>query len=211
MKLKDYIFIIVLALLTGCEVATEGIAPGTYTIDIIREDANTTIIDDIDTEIKKSMAIPAYFYDSSLWKKVLNVDGEMVVVVNPDNGVGDGEDSHYSEIINSLVNGSKKPIGYISSDYTQKSLEDMKNSVDKWIQFYPDIKGFFIDEVSLNNFDYYKDLSEYIKSKGDYYLMLNPGALPKEEYLAIADNIIIYDRTHGRYKFQPNICQNWGR
>ena len=39
----------------------------------------------------------------------------------------------------------------------------------------------------------YKDIYNYIKSKGKYFVVLNPGTMPNTAYFSIADNIVVYE------------------
>lgn len=158
------------------------------------------------SKLQKEMMLPAYFYDSSLWDRVFEQNETMIVIVNLDNGVGDKEDSYYQNIIQKLKKDLKVPVGYIPSNYAQRDQEEFKAEVDRWLKFYPEIEGFFIDEVSIEDFDYYKRISEYIKSKGTYEVILNTGTLPEDNYFEIADNIVVYEGAISKMK-QENICK----
>ncbi len=162
-----------------------------------------------DLELKQSkvLAIPAYFYNPTLWERLKSIKGEMVVVVNPDNGAGEKSEKHYLEIISSLNSGGKKPIGYISTDYAQRDLEEIKSEIERWLRLYPDIKGFFFDEVSIENFKFYEEIAKFVKSKGSLFIMLNSGTLPPKDYFKIADNIVVYEGSMERFPESREICQ----
>jgi len=146
---------------------------------------------------KNAMIVPAYFYDSGLWDKLINApdDIDYVVIVNPDNGPGDSTDENYSEWIHSLSVNGKKSVGYVYSSYANRDLDDVYSDIDTWIDLYPEIGGFFIDEVndSLDAVNYYEDIYRYIKDKGDYYVVLNPGTTVDSAFFDISDNVVVYE------------------
>ena len=166
--------------------------------------------DENSTQVEKNMVIPAYFYDENLSQKVTkaNLD-DMIVIVNPNNGPGDKNDSYYTNFITNLVNAHKIPIGYVYTKYSNRNLDEVENDIDKWIKLYPKIKGFFIDEVSSNKDDltYYKTLSDYIHQKGDYYIELNPGTMPDKGYFDISDSVVVYEDRVKYYDY--NVCKDY--
>ena len=146
---------------------------------------------------KKVLILPLYFYDLNKWKKIENISNDEIVIINPLNGSGNKIDKNYENLIKNLSN--KVPIGYITSDYSNKSLEEIKKEIDNWINLYPDIKGFFIDEVNKNNYEYYKKIYEYIKSKTNYLVVLNPGTKVNLNYFNIADIIVVYEGANANF------------
>ena len=144
----------------------------------------------------RNLIIPLYKEDSNLWDKVISLDiDNLIAVVNPDNGVGTAKSSFYEDVINRLILANKKPIGYIYTDYGTRDINEVKDEIDRWISFYPNIEGFFIDEVSgtPDKYDYYEEIYLYIQSKGNYFTVFNVGAYPDESYFYIADNIVVYE------------------
>ncbi len=145
---------------------------------------------------QRNLIIPLYREDKILWDKLisLNIDG-LIAIINPDSGVGITKSLFYENVINNLIIFNKTPIGYISTNYGGRNIYAIKNEVDRWLVFYPNIKGFLIDEVSgsINDYQYYREIFSYIKSKGDFFIVLNVGAYPNETYFNIADNIVIYE------------------
>ncbi|WP_457565105.1 spherulation-specific family 4 protein [Caminibacter sp.] len=151
-------------------------------------------------EEKKQLIIPAYFYDPSLWDNVKSSDFSGVVIINPDNGVGEYS-SYWDDIINSIQN--KNPIGYVYTKYGERNLSDVENEIDKWLENYK-IRGFFIDEVNGSNFNYYQEIFRFIKSKGNYKIVLNPGSEINESFFNIADIVVIFENSVK--EFNESIC-----
>ena len=147
--------------------------------------------------LKRGLIVPIYFYNLSEWDKVAKADVDEIAIINPSNGPGSGIDDNYVEFISSLVKNNKKPVGYVFTKWGDRDIEDVKSDIDTWLSFYPQIKGFFIDETSdsADKLAYYKELRDYIKSKGDYYIVLNPGTMPNPAYFDIGDNVVVYENN----------------
>ncbi len=152
---------------------------------------------------ERGLIIPAYFYNQSLWDKVVNASIDEMVIVNPANGPGSLKDEKYEKFISDLVAYDKRPIGYVYTKWGDRDIDLVKDDIDTWFELYPQIEGFFIDETATgaDKLDYYKDLYDYIKSKGDFFVVLNPGTMPISAYFKIADNIVVYE---GEAKKLPN-------
>ena len=153
---------------------------------------------------KRRIIVPLYFYNQNEWNKIEKHKNE-IVIINPNNGNIYYSNNNYKNLINKLNKNGDLPIGYIYTKWGKRNINEVKTNIDKWISFYK-IKGFFIDEVSRlkKNFNYYKELTDYIKSKGNYYIILNVGTLPDKEYFKIADNIIVFENNVD--KLTKNIC-----
>jgi len=154
------------------------------------------------SSLKKNIIIPAYDYNFN-WDKIKSDNA--VLIVNPHNGPGDEVTTHYKTITDDLNSSKKTALGYIYSSYGKRDIDILKGDIDRWLEFYK-IDGFFIDEASkhIEDFEYYENIYNYIKSKGDYLVFLNPGTIPDEDYFFIADNIVVYE---GHIENMPtNIC-----
>ena len=164
----------------------------------------------------KGVIIPAYFYDSSIWDRLIDAksdDVDFVVIVNPNSGPGDFVDPHYTEIIDRLNANRIKGVGYVHTSWGNRPLSDVKDEIDRWIDFYPGIKGFFLDEASADasDVDYYAQIYTYIKSKGNYYVVLNPGTKPSIDYYSVSDLIVVYESPYGGYQqCNPDIPEKSG-
>ena len=142
--------------------------------------------------------VPAYYYNQDLWDRTVDApvgDKMFFVVINPASGPGTVTDPNYTEFIEDLVDSEKVPVGYIHTDWGKRSLNEVKEEVDRWLELYSDIRGFFIDEVatSEDELNYYASLSRYIKEKGNYYVVLNPGTMPSPGYFRISDAVVVFE------------------
>ncbi|WP_457568706.1 spherulation-specific family 4 protein [Desulfurobacterium sp.] len=153
--------------------------------------------------------IPAYFYPTdSNWESVLSVSSNLspLIILNPDaeGGPGSREDPLYTQLINQLNDRGFVPIGYVYTSYSSRPLYEVESDIKTWIELYPGIKGFFIDEVTNSNdtfsINYYRDVFNFIKSIGNYYVVLNPGTQPSREYFSFADNIVVFEGDYDLFK-----------
>jgi len=182
---------------------------------VINDDSSDNSDDNSDEDINivvikehRNMLLPLYLEDEDTWNEVINLDmPDLIAVVNPDNGAGYQVSPVYEKVIPDLVASGKLPVGYIPTNYGNRDINDVKDEIDRWLELYPDIKGFFLDEVSdkSSEFPYYEEITNYIKSLGDFYIVLNVGTYPAEEYFSIADNIVVYEDL---YPFDYTVCDN---
>jgi len=70
-------------------------------------------------------------------------------------------------------------VGYVRTTYGKRSIEDVKADIDKYFDWY-NINGIFFDEVKADAefIDYYHTASDYVKNRGENYVVLNPGTTP---------------------------------
>ncbi len=120
----------------------------------------------------------------------------VVAVVNPANGPGGGMNSAYAVGISKLASAGVKVIGYVATGYGANAAAAVKADIDRWQNFYPgQISGIFFDEQSNKpeQVGYYRDLSQYAKSKGLSFTVGNPGTDTAESYVGALDVMLIYE------------------
>lgn len=125
-----------------------------------------------------------------------------IVTINPASGPGSQQNMAYVEAIHELKSvGIENILGYIPTDYGVKrqnggrSIEDIKQMMDQYKSWYPEVNGLMLDEVSSSEskLEFYSELEKYARSIGYTYIKGNPGTRPAEGYLQIFDNISIYE------------------
>ncbi|MGC9080933.1 spherulation-specific family 4 protein, partial [Sulfurihydrogenibium sp.] len=108
-------------------------------------------------------------------------------------------------------------LGYVYTSKSQRNIDEVKNDINNWLSFYPNmIDGFFVDEVVNGTYNYYSSIHSYIKALNkNFYVVLNPGAVVDSSYWTIADKIVVFEDSYNRllnynYTFysQPssNVC-----
>lgn len=76
-------------------------------------------------------------------------------------------------------------IGYVTTSYGKRSVQEVKADVDRWISFYPDIQGIFFDEQASgeDRVAYLAELYNYVRRDRKLKLVIsNPGTVCSERY-----------------------------
>ena len=71
---------------------------------------------------------------------------EITAIVNPSSGPGAERNLDYAAIFTEASNRGITLLGYVSTDYGRRPQPEIKNDIDTWIRFYPQIRGFFFDQ-----------------------------------------------------------------
>ena len=143
--------------------------------------------------------IPLYSYPVGTyereWQRLYNLRtvNDVFVIVNVSNGPGVYTDPNFLNAITTLKSRGFKVIGYVLTFYGSRSLEDVKNDMDKWLNFYGSerIDGFFIDEVG-GNYYYYREVFQHARSRNKL-VILNPGTNINASFFTIADKIVVFE------------------
>ena len=150
--------------------------------------------------------IPLYSYPvgsyEQEWQRLYNLTtvNDVFVIVNVSNGPGGYTDPNFLNAITTLKSRGFKVIGYVWTSHGSRSLEDVKNDMDKWLNFYGSerIDGFFIDEV-VENYDYYREVFQHARSRNKL-VILNPGTNMNASFFAIADKIVVFEGSLTRFE-----------
>lgn len=119
----------------------------------------------------------------------------MVAIINPSNGPGKNQDHDYSKNIPKLQAVGIKPIGYVATNWANKTTDDVEEEIDAWKNMYH-VEGIFFDEMSTSpgNELYYSRLDAYAKSKAGFDLTVgNPGTQTIPSYVGTVDNLVIHE------------------
>jgi len=176
-------------------------------------------LDPKDIPVTKRMKLlaPAYFYPSeagaALWERMIKVGEteQLVVIANPNSGPGETDATYQKTVTRASASGITV-LGYIATGYGRASMKQIKTNIEKWLQLYPTIQGFFFDEqepqetnANGNMIAYYgKVFSEARKAisrkKCKSLIISNPGTECSERYLTEAnpDVLCLYERSDKR-------------
>jgi serine/threonine protein kinase len=158
------------------------------------------------TPNKVRLLIPTYFYpggeEMRIWEKLLQSakSAEIIAIVNTANGPGKKLDSNYSTIINRAAKEGLQTIGYVSTAFSKRPPEQVEADVDRWFDFYPNIKGIFFDEqaTGTDKVDYYVTAAQYVRQKHPGVLVVsNPGVICAKEYITRSAADVICIGEHG--------------
>jgi hypothetical protein len=159
--------------------------------------------------------VPAYFYPgtggtqgyTNGWAQLDASAGSIPIqaIVNPGNGPGAAVDPNYTTVVNNLLSAGGQPIGYVYTNYGNRSLADVEADVKQWLTLYPNIKGFFLDQMSTDPTlapTYYRSLYTFIKSQSpSLTVVANPGTNTTEAYASnrTADKLVVFEGTETSY------------
>jgi hypothetical protein len=141
--------------------------------------------------------VPLYVYPGAAWDALISAAStvKILAIVNPNSGPVATVDSAYSTYMTKLNNAGVEMVGYVYTNWGNRDLSAVKADIDTYAAKYPLLKGIFLDEgaTEASKLPFYTQVYNYIKAKGMYHVILNPGVTPDQGYLAISTNIMIYE------------------
>lgn len=153
------------------------------------------------TENVPGLLVPAYFYPeadgNTDWARLTAAAGKVSItaIINPNSGAGSNFDPVYAKAVADFKAAGGKVLGYVSTNWGQRSLLAVKSDIDKYLAWYP-VDGVFFDETSTGTGDlnYYKTVTSYTHLKKESLsLVANPGTTPNEAYMGLFDSVVIYE------------------
>ena len=158
-----------------------------------------------------SLLVPLYSYPAGkgfkYWRKLIRYkknhqDIDIIVIANPNDGDFRSANGDYVRAIKLLISANIKVIGYVYTEYTNRSIYDIKDNVNAWSKFYKKfgVSGIFFDEISNKHqkLRFYKKLSAYARSKGFNFIALNTGVTTDSAYIDshIANLVVSFERPY---------------
>jgi serine/threonine protein kinase len=146
-----------------------------------------------DTPPRLRLLVPAYFYPAGEglkhWDRLLEAPDptSVVVIANPDSGPGKVTDPNFVRVIERARQKGFMVIGYVSTVYAKRPIEEVKADIDRWVLFYPGVRGMFFDEQAsaAEPISYYEAVYRHARKERRLDLVINnPGTICAEEYLA---------------------------
>jgi hypothetical protein len=158
--------------------------------------------------------VPAYFYPAgeglAQWDRLLGAPdpAAVVIIANPDSGPGKGANPKYVQVIDRARQKGFTVIGYVPTNYAKRPLGEAKDDIDRWIRFYPGVRGIFFDEQAsaADRISYYAELYGYArKERGLPLVINNPGTTCAEDYLSrpAADVVCLVESGKDFSSFHP--------
>ena len=162
------------------------------------------------------LLVPAYFYPSGpglrAWQRLMEAASKikMVAIAIPSSGPGDQRNPDYDLILQAARDQGIKLVGYVSTGYGNRRLPEVKLEIDRWVEFYPQIHGFFLDQQSSQARDVasYSTIRDYARQKiKDALVINNPGTMCDEVYFAqaISDVTCIFASFEGFDQLSPPV------
>lgn len=153
---------------------------------------------------KMELAVPSYFFPGLKWDLLLTKNPGHTII-NPGNGPGTSPVAAYvTQVVKAKATGAHV-FGYVYTQYGNRPVADVKLDVDRHFSFYA-VTGIFFDQGAntLDKLQYYKQLYDYVKSKGGQ-VALNPGTRTIQEYTAAADHIMVAETDLATYRTRSDV------
>lgn len=163
------------------------------------------------------LLVPAYFSAAkdSPWTSMVSgaksyPDVKITAIVNPNNGVLTSTTTANTDLVTAIASfkdTNRKVLGFVSTLYGNgaRSEADVKATIDKYLELYPTLDGFFIDEMASgsNRLAHYQAIYSYIKSKSSTLVVIgNPGIYPDQSYTDVADALTTFEGTASAFQVQ---------
>jgi len=160
------------------------------------------------------LLVPAYFYPAGpglqAWQRLMEAASKMkmVAIVNPSSGPGDQRNADYSSILPAARDNGMRVFGYVSTGYGKRRLPEVKLEIARWVEFYPQISGFFFDQqlIEARDVTFAAEIRDYARQKIKNALVINnPGAMCDESYFArgVSDVTCIFASFEGFNQLSP--------
>ncbi len=179
------------------------------------------------TAAKLNALYPLYNYpnwyapESYIWNEIgsASKDINITTIINPDNGPGliGSPNIDYHQGLTDLAKGSANIIGYVSTNYGNRDINDVKADILKYNRDFNTenytVTGIFFDEVSISSdssfLNYYRKLYDFVKNSADTptldFVVFNHGTNAPEIYLNWADVNVIYEGSFSNwYTYTPD-------
>lgn len=150
----------------------------------------------------QSTAIPAYFYPGAYWDQATNnsiVPG--IMIMNPASGSGVSSDPNYVTDVNSAKAKGIKIYGYVDSNYGSRPANEMQTEIQNYKTWY-NVTNIFLDQTpsAPTALAYYQSIVDFAHSNTvGSKVMFNPGVFPDEQYVSVADILVVHENTYAGY------------
>lgn len=132
-------------------------------------------------------------YPNEEWEALFTHAADIAfAVINVNSGVGDELDPVYVAMVKRLQAAGIRCLGYVSSRYGERLLDEVKAEINVWFSRYH-VDGVFCDEMS-SSADFLPYYRRVKSACGSAVLVTNPGTLPNDAYREL-DAIICVAET----------------
>lgn len=158
---------------------------------------NLCTIPSVSSEPLKIM-VPLYVYPGAAWDALITAASsvKILAIINPNSGPASSVDSSYSTYMTKLKNAGIEMVGYVYTSYGNRAASAVQADIDTYASKYPLLTGIFLDEGASEaaKIPFYTTIYNYILAKSGYvHVIINPGTVPDQGYLAVSTNLMIYE------------------
>jgi hypothetical protein len=154
------------------------------------------------------LLVPAYFYPGGPtrgdWDRLIEAAARVpiVAILNPASGPGESANPDYTDVVRRGARAGVTFLGYVNTAYAKRPRPEVEEDVERWIRFYPEIRGIFFDAQAseARHVDHYAALYGFAKERIEGALVVtNPGTICDEGYFSrpAADVAILFEDSKG--------------
>jgi hypothetical protein len=166
--------------------------------------AGSVYVDAIATQGATGTIVPLYIYPdstSSNWDPLFaahaaNPTVPVVAVVSAGLTPAEVEpDPNYQSGVARLLAAGMTVAGYVPTTQGARPVAEVKNNIDQWLADYPGVTAIFFDEqgTAAGQEAYYREISDYAKSRGIAMTIGNPGTDVPASFVGVLDTMMIYE------------------
>lgn len=147
------------------------------------------------------LAVPSYFRPGPSWAAMLELPSPpALAVLNPASGAGAAPDAAYAQASEAARARGIAVLGYVRTRYGARPAAEVLDEVARYRSWYA-VDGVFVDEVTAGaeGVDYYAGLVAAMRAGGGTEIVLNPGTVPEEPYMALGDRVVVFEGTADDY------------
>lgn len=161
------------------------------------------------------LIVPAYFYPSGKgledWERMNRAAARvpLIAIANPSSGPGLEQNPDYRQAITAAERAGVQVVGYVNTEYARRPRSVVEGEITRWLEFYPDISGFFFDaqasQATDAHLEYYLKLRDFVRARKPKALIIaNPGTICEQGFLeqATADVVVCFENSEGFAKFE---------
>lgn len=143
--------------------------------------------------------LPGYFYPGPLWRQAASARGTWMII-NPASGSGTAISQDYVKNVASIQSAGLKAIGYVSTRYASRPIEEVKTDIENYYTWYG-VSGIFLDEMPTDaaQLAYYQNIVKSIRLHAGSVVVLNPGTVPDQRYVDLGDTTVVFEGTYAEY------------
>ncbi len=135
----------------------------------------------------------------------------ITAIANPHNGSLSATTKVDSDALKAITafkaaSSKTKVLGYVataSGNGSAPSMADVKATIDAYLSLYPDLNGFFLDNMAVgtNRLAFYMEIYNHIKAKNKLLTVAgNPGTYPDQSYASVTDMLVTYASNAAAYQ-----------
>lgn len=183
----------------------------------LRDSPAAAVAHGADLLSSQMLAVPAYFRPGGDWGRMQHASAAVgLAVLNPGSGPGAGPEAVYTEAVRASQRAGLRILGYVRTAFGNQTISPLGQitaDIDAHFMWYG-VDGIFFDEVStdVSLHPYYAGLRAHVRERRPHAItVINPGCMPSESYMSVADIVVTFENTHTAYTQELLELPDWTR